>query len=334
MKVTMRDVAREAGVAVSTVSLVVNNREGVSDELRAKVLKAVEKLGYRPNRIARSLKTDKSHVLGLIIPDITNPFFPLLVRGVTDTASTYGYSILLANSDGKVEEERKYLNVFADTKVDGIIFTTSVKFKDNLQLLQELPIPKVVLDRYLGPFNIPTVTADNITGGYLAVKHLLECGSRRILIISGPQGYPSSMDRLTGYKRALDEHGIAVDPDLIEYGDFTLAGGQKAISAVLDRGLDFDGVFAANDLMALGVLVELAAREIPVPEKVQVVGYDDIPSANLFQPALTTIRQPAYEIGHEAVRTLIRAIHHRDRTPPAKILVPELIVRKSTRAAE
>ena len=175
MKVTMRDVAREAGVAVSTVSLVVNNREGVSDELRAKVLKAVEKLGYRPNRIARSLKTDKSHVLGLISPEITTPFFPVLVRGVTDTASSYGYSIL--TTDGTVEEERKYLNVFADTKVDDHIHNLG-------QVQRQSPAPAGAhtwcTRSVPRTFNIPTVTADNITGCYLAVKHLLECGSRRI----------------------------------------------------------------------------------------------------------------------------------------------------------
>lgn len=327
----MRDVAQKAGVAISTVSLVVNNQDGVSDDLRAKVLSAIEELGYRPNRIAQSLKTNKSQVLGLIIPDITNPFFPAVVRGVTDTASRYGYSILLANSDGKVEEERNYLHLFADTNVDGIIFTTSLKLKDNLQLLQELPIPKVVLDRYLGPFNIPTVTIDNIAGGYLAATHLLQNGVKRILIICGPQGYQSSIDRLTGYQKALEDYGLPIDPELIVFGDFTLAGGQQVICQALETALDFDAVFATNDLMALGALVELANQGVRVPEDIQVVGYDDIPLAGLFQPSLTTIRQPAYEMGHEAVRTVLRGIGNTNKTPPAKVLSPELVIRHSTK---
>ena len=216
--------------------------------------------------------------------------------------------------------------------MDGIIFTTSLKLKDNLQLLQELPIPKVVLDRYLGPFNIPTVTIDNIAGGYLATTHLLQNGMKRILIICGPKGYQSSVDRLTGYQEALEDYGIPIDAELITFGDFTLAGGQQVIKQALENNINFDAVFATNDLMAMGVLVELANQGIRVPEDIQVVGYDDIPLAGLFQPSLTTIRQPAYEMGHEAVRTILRGINNIKKIPPAKVLSPELVIRNSTRS--
>lgn len=326
--VTIKDVAKKAGVSISTASLVINNKEGVSDRLRAKVLEAIEELDYRPNAIARALKSKKSKVLGLIIPDIVNPFFPLVVRGVEDAAMRYGYMLLLGNTDGKVEEEARYLELFIEKCVDGMIFIPASNFKKNIRLFQESAIPKVVIDRALEGSGLPTVMTDNITGSYLATKHLLTNGRRRILFISGPQGLQASQDRYRGYKKALAEFGQ--DEELVENGDYTFESGKKVMERVLNNKLSFDAVFGANDLMALGAMVVLSENKIKIPQDVEVVGYDNILFSSLSKPTLTTVEQPAYEMGYEATKLVLRQIHRKEQLSECKLLEPKLIIRESS----
>lgn len=330
MRITIKDVAKRAGVSISTVSLAINKKERVSDELRQKVTHAIQELNYRPNGLARSLKSKKSKVIGLIIPDIVNPFFPLMVRGVEDTAKRSGYNIILCNTDGKAKEEATYLRLFEEKCVDGIIFTCSGRIKKSLRLLNELTVPKVILDRRLDDLSIFTVAVDNIKGAYIAANHLLQNGKRRILFISGPEQLQSSADRLNGYKQALVENKLVVAPELITYGDFSVESGQKAMRDLIAQGIAFDAVFGANDMMACGAMVVLAELGFVIPDQIEVVGYDDILLASLLKPALTTIKQPAYMMGSEAVKMLLRAINSKKMIVTSKIFEPQLIIRDSS----
>jgi LacI family transcriptional regulator len=323
-------VAKRAGVSISTVSLAINKKERVSKELRQRVLKAIDELNYRPNGLARSLKSKKSKVIGLIIPDIVNPFFPLMVRGVGDTAKRYGYNIILCNTDGEVNEEATFLRLFEEKCVDGIIFTCSGKIKKSLSILNELSIPKVILDRRLDDLSIPTVTVDNTKGAYIATSHLIRNGKQKILFISGPDQLQSSLDRLNGYKQALAENQLRVEPELITYGDFSFESGQKALKEIIANQISFDAVFGANDMMTFGAITVLSEFGMDIPNQIEVVGYDDILLASLFKPALTTVRQPAYEMGAEAVKMVLRAINSKKEFVTCKVFEPQLVVRESS----
>lgn len=326
--VTIKDVAKKAGVSISTISLVINNKEGVSDELKAKALSAIKELDYHPNAMARALKSRRSKVLGLIIPDIVNPFFPLVVRGVEDAAKRYGYTLILGNTDGKMEEEARYLELFVEKCVDGMIFIPASNFKKNIRKFQNTNIPKVVIDRALEGLGLPTIMTDNITGSYLATKHLLANGRRRILFISGPQDLQASQDRYKGYIKALQEYGL--DEELVEAGDFTFESGKRVAEKVIKNNLSFDAVFGANDMMALGATVVLTDCKIRIPQEVEVVGYDNIIFSSLSKPTLTTVEQPAYEMGFEAAKLILRQIHSKKVISVCKLLEPKLIIRESS----
>jgi LacI family transcriptional regulator len=330
IKVTIKEVAKRAGVSISTVSLAINKQEHVSEELRQKVFDAIQELNYRPNALARSLKNKKSKVIGLVIPDIVNPFFPLMVRGVEDTAKRYGYAIILCNTDGKAEEEATYLGLFEEKCVDGFIFTSSGKIKKSLSLLQEIAIPKVILDRRLDDLSIPTVTVDNIQGAYLATNHLIGNGKRRILFISGPDQLQSSLDRLKGYQQAFEENKLAIESELITFGDFSFESGQKVIKDILARKINFDAVFGANDVMTLGAMVVLSELGIAIPDEIEFIGYDDIYLSAFFKPALTTVKQPAYEMGCEAVKMVLRSMNSKTALVNSKVFKPQLIIRESS----
>lgn len=327
MGVTIRDVAAKAGVSISTASLVLNGKGWVSDKLRKRVLQAVEELNYRPNAMARGLRARESRLLGLVIPDIANPFFPLVVRGVEDAAVQGGYTVILGNTDGKSEEEAKYLGLFTEKRVDGLIFIPSGSSERSISALGLNPVPKVVIDRALTGVDIPTVMTDNVRGAYMGTQHLLANGRSRILFISGPEDVQASRDRRTGYSRALRERGI--DEELIVFGDFSFESGRKAMADCLFR-LEFDAVLSANDMMALGAMVALSESGIDVPNKAELVGYDNILFSALARPSLTTVEQPAYQMGFEAVQLVLEMISSGKSTCESKLLEPRLIVRDSS----
>lgn len=323
--------ARHAAVSISTVSLVVNNKGRVSDELRNRVLDAIQVLGYRPNALARSLKSRKSRVIGLVIPDIVNPFFPLMVRGVEDAAAKYGYSVVLSNSDGKTAEEIRQLRLFDEMRVDGIIYTPLGPFEEPLRALGDMAIPHVILDRRLDDYPIATVSVNNVRGAYLATSHMIRNGRKRILFLSGPPSlYAPSTDRQEGYRLALEQNGLPFTSELVVYGNLSFESGQREITAALEGGVEFDAVFAANDLMALGSMVVLAKKGFDIPGSMEVVGYDDILLASLLTPGLTTVRQPAYQMGSEAVKLVLRTIHSKQTAIASRVFEPELVIRQSS----
>jgi LacI family transcriptional regulator len=328
--VTIKDVAREAGVSIATVSRILNGSGVVSEKLMEKVQSAVEATGYQPNAVARALKIKESKSIGLIIPDIENPFFPALVRGVEDTARKYDYSVILCNSDGYAAEEKRYIRFLHSKQVDGIVFTGGIDSDENLSLLSDLAIPVVTLDRQSKLVKVSSVGADNYYGATLAVEHLIQQGARKIAFLGGAARLSVAAERFQGYQDVLKKQGISLSDDLILHGEFTFDSGYQNTMRLLKQQKEFDAVFAANDLIAFGVIECLAEQGIQVPQEVIVAGYDDIRMAGWYKPSLTTVRQPVYKMGQKTVEMLLALLSNPESEVQAERFRPELIIRNST----
>ncbi len=327
---TIKDVAQAAGVSIATVSRVLNQQAGVSKALSQQVHEAVDQLNYQLNGIAKALKSSQSRSIGLIIPDIENPFFPALVRGVEDAAQKQGYAVILCNTDGKPEEEKRYLKFLLSKQVDGILFVGNIKFTQNKNWLSSLPVPLVLLDRRMEDAPFSTVLVDNELGASMAIGHLIKQGRRHIAIIGGKPESPTSIERVNGAISCLTAHGHLREEHLIANGYFTFEGGYQAIEKMINCGQFFDAVFAANDMMAIGVIECLEKYGKHIPNDVAVVGFDDIRMAAWHKPSLTTIKQPVYEVGQVAVRIIVDHITGSNTGCTNQVLKPELIVRQSS----
>lgn len=328
-RTTIKDVAREAGVSISTVSRVVSGAGPVAEATRRRVLDVVSSLRYTPNLVAQSLVNRGTRNLALFVPDIMNPFFPSIARGVADAVVAEGYTVALCNTDDESQLGVHYQGLLRGSLVDGIILCGAAG-QSGLSHLVPADLPVVVVDRRVPKLQADSVYVDNRLGGTLATRHLRMTGCRRILHLGGPPGVSTAEERLAGYRRALGE---AYQPDLVTRGPFQAESGHARTRAAIERGLDFDGVFAANDLLALGALQALARAGRQVPDDVSVIGYDDIYMAALALPPLSTIAQPTYRLGTLAGRMLVERIRQSDAPPPPRsvVLDPVLRVRESTR---
>jgi LacI family transcriptional regulator len=283
--------------------------------------------------MARSLVTRQTKTIGLVIPDIVNPFFPELARGAEDKASEAGYSIIYCNTDDDLEKEEKYINMLAEKMVDGIVFTHSAKRTNGLSPIDRGNIPVILIDRDLESSNVKgKVLVDNLEGAYKAVKHLIDKGYKKIAFITGALTSTTAKDRLAGYRKALEDSGIEYNNNYIRAGQYKSEWGLTAVKQLLDEGLDFDAVFCGNDLIAISVIKLLKSKGYNIPNDVGVVGFDDIYMASVVEPGLTTIKQPNYEMGYKAVELLIEVLEKSGEAAEQKtiILDTELIVRKST----
>jgi LacI family transcriptional regulator len=328
--VTITDVARHAGVSTATVSHVLNGTRYVSEETQARVLAAVNELGYRPNRLARSLALGETHTLGLIIPDQANPFFAELARGVEDTAFERGYNVILCNSYGDLDKELRYQEVLSQKQVDGILMVAAGASVEHVQDLQAQRIPLAIVDRDLTDASVDKVLGNNLKGGQLATNHLFQLGHRRIGCITGPSQVTPSSERVIGYRRVLEETGIALDQELIVRGDFQPESGYQGTRKLLALENAPTAIFACNDLMAIGVISAAAELGRSVPADLSVVGYDNISLSAFANPPLTTIVQSGYEQGALAVELLLERIQNPDLSPRREILDTHLLVRQST----
>ncbi|MBS2539500.1 LacI family DNA-binding transcriptional regulator [Catenulispora sp. NF23] len=327
-RVTIRDVAAVAEVSPATVSRVLNADERVAPELRERVLAAVERLGYRPNSQARSLRTQATRVIGLIISDIQNPFFTSLVRGVEDAAQASGYSVVLANSDEDLGKEQQYLRVAAAEQMAGVILSPASSSRTRIGELVHEEIPVVTIDRRIAA-DVDSVAVDNVAGARQAVEHLLQTGARRVGVIAGPEDVSTAADRLEGYRAALRAAGLAVDPELIVRGDFRIDGGHRAAARLLDRPDRPDALFAANNLMLIGTLDAMAERGLTAPADLLLAGFDEMSWAG-FAPPLTLVEQPTYEIGRLATQMLLRRIAGGTAAAEHVVLEATLKVRASS----
>jgi LacI family transcriptional regulator len=327
---TLRDVAREAGVSLATVSHVINGTRFVADETRQRVLAAIDRLHYEVNSVARSLKRNHSQAIGLLISDITNPYFTSLVCGVEDVAREAGYTVVLCNADEDPERELRYLQLLRQKRVDGILMAPTGVHHRYLDHLVEVGFPLVCFDRALPDLPCDSVVLDNVGGAREAVSHLIHLGHRRIGIITGLPRVGTTAGRLEGYRQALRAHGIAEEPELIRQGNGRRDGGFTQTLALLDLVRPPTALFTTNNLMTLGALAALAARGVRVPGDMAVVGFDDFEWTDVLRPYLTTVAQPTYEIGTTAARLLLARIEHRAEGMPRQVVLsPRLIARES-----
>jgi len=327
---TIKEVARLAGVSIKTVSRVVNGAAYVSDETRRRVARAIERLGYRPNALARGLVTRRSRSIGLVIADIVNPFFPPLVRAVEDAAAARGYNVILCDTDEDAARERAVISVLLEKQVDGLILCASRVPGDYLRSLASDGIPLMLVNRVLAHPRAAAVVVDGAEGGRRATTHLLDLGHRRIAYLAGPAASFSHRGRLRGYRQALMTRRIAFDPNLVVGGIASMAAGREGMGALLSLRRPPTAVFAFDDLMAIGALEEIRRWGRRVPEDVAVVGFDDIDLAAFVDPPLTTVAQPKAEMGRLAANRLLDMIEA--SSPPARrivTLVPELVIRRS-----
>jgi LacI family transcriptional regulator len=330
---TLRDVAEAASVHVATASRALNpgTRSLVSPRTAERVLKAAKALDYRPNPIARSLRTARTHTVGIVIPDLTNPLVPPMVRGVADVLAPAGYDAWIVNTDNDRDRERVQIESLRAKQVDGLVVATATLDHPWLEQLHDEGVRIVLATRHLANGRIPSVTADNAAGSALAVEHLVRLGHRRIAEISGPQDTSTGLLRRRGYLQALRDHGLDEDPRLhVACAAWTVAEGRRALGELLDSGVEFTAVAAGHDRVALGCYDALAERGLSCPGDVSVVGFNDMPFMDKMHPALTTVRVAHYEIGAEAARLLLDSFRDPGRPARAVLLPPVLVERAST----
>jgi LacI family transcriptional regulator len=325
---TIRDVAASAGVGTATVSRVLNGYAGVRPATRDRVLQAARVLNYRANGVAKALATGKFRTAGLILPDVSNPFFPSLARGVEDAAHADGYAVIFGNADNVPEREAEYVGLLRDRLVDGMIIASTGAPAALAELVGDVPV--VLLDRRVPGWRVSYVSTDHRLGARLAVQHLVARGHQRIAHLGGPEHVASAEDRLGGYREALLEAGIDPRAEWIARGPFSYESGYERMLHWIDSGLEISAVFAADDLIAIGALQACQDRGWAVPQRLALVGFDDTLLARLVRPRLTTVLQPAYQIGVQAWELLAR--HMADPGAPTSDVVvePHLVIREST----
>jgi len=331
-RVTLRDVARKAGVSINTVSRALNDRPEISPETKERVLRAAAKLGYRPNKLARGLRSNKTEIIGVIVGDIANPFFSAVVQGMGKKARGLGYSLILQDTGEDYENEEEAVRIMQYEQVDGVLLTPVQTDKKSVQLLQEAGIPFVLVARYFTDIETDYVVADDAQGGWLATTHLIDRGHKRIAFINGPSYNSSARERMEGYTRALCEHGIEVDDRLIRTCALTMEDGyvhtKDILREIRPRPTAF---FAFSDFVALGIMQALRGKGIKVPRDMAVVGYDDIAFASCLEVPLTTVRMPKREMGAKAVEILIKKIEQKGAAGRCQVKMPvELVVRESS----
>jgi LacI family transcriptional regulator len=332
--VTIKDIARRADVSYATVSRALNHKTGVREATRQRILQLAEQMSYTPNAIARGLVKKQTQTLGLILPDITNPFYPEVARGIEEGAAERGFSIFLCNTNWERNRQADYLRLLAEKRVDGIILAPIDNEVEALEHRLTGMIPVVYVSNAPAGTQHGFVVIDNVLGGFLAAEHLIQAGYRRIGFVGSTEDSLTIEERLEGYRRALKKYGVPVEKKYIQLGQFKEEAGYKIIRSLIAGG-DFPrAVFAENDLLAVGVLHGVKASGLSVPEDIAVVGFDDIPVASYPEVELTTMSQPTYEMGKKSVEILLEQIRPSDQPPPERIrqiyLKPRLIVRRSS----
>lgn len=330
-RITIADVARTANVSIMTVSRAVNDKPGVGPELRQRIITLAEEMGYRPSHIARGLATRQTATIGLVVPDIANPFFAQIARGAEDAAFEAGYSLFLINTAEELTREQAALDSLSQKEIDGIILCSSRLPSDELQETISR-FPAVVLVNRDLPVMLDHVALINVHdewGAKLAVQHFVQQGRQRIAFVAGPATSLSGQRRLDGYRAALKAAGIGFDPELLEHCAPTTDGGRQAAGAVLQRRPKVDAILAFNDLVAFGAMQACAEAGRTVPDKVAVIGFDDVPLAQIMRPQLTTLHVNLPYIGRLAMQTLLATINGEDAIMPTYQIDPELIVRHS-----
>lgn len=321
--VNIKDVANIANLSVATVSRYLNNGY-VSQKSSERIEQAIRELDYKPSSVARSLSKKQSNMIGLIVPDIKNPYFPELARAVEDTAWSYGYTVVLCNSDEQIEKELLYIERLSQTYIAGLIVTTSLI---DPSIYTSIDTPIVALDRMFDP-TVPTVATDNRQGAKLGTEYLLTTGAENLLCIRGPQGLKTADDRLLGFLEAIEQQSVQISIMTTSF-DFNIAA--EAIEQTLLMNPQIDGIFASSDTLAIAALHIAHKLGKRVPEELQIVGFDGIALGEMVSPALTTVSQDLYEMGATAARMLIDQIEGKEIKQTVFNIEARLIVRGTTR---
>lgn len=328
---TIHDVAKYAGVGSITVSRVINNSGYISPETRERVRKAIVELGYVPNTLARSLRSRRTNTVGLIITDITNPFFTTLARGVEDAANEAGYTVIFCNTDEDAAKEEKYLNVLLQKQVDGLLLVPTHRSLDTIRQVVKRGTPVVVLDRRIPEVDVDTVRCDSIDGAYQLTKYLISLGHRQIAVMSGAVGVSTADDRVAGYRKALDEYGITILDQYILRGEFTPDSGYSMTKQAINLPPRPTALIAANNFITIGAMKALQEVGIEVPEDMALVGFDDLPPAIVTFPFFTVVFQPAYDMGTRAMELLLKRLNEKEMEVKQELILPtQLILRHSS----
>jgi LacI family transcriptional regulator len=296
----MSDVAREAAVSIFTVSAVINHKAHVSQARRQRVEAAIAKLHYRPNLLARSLIKQRTQTIGMLVSDIANPFFPMVVRGAEDAAQSHGYNLLLCNSDDVIEREERQLELLLSRRIDGILLVKAAgELSASLQqMIREVNVPFVLVMRTYPQLTKDAVISDDYQGAYDAVRHLARAGRRRIALIGGNLKISNAKERWRGFRDALKAEKLPFDPELVAEGDYRIESGFRAGHAILSHRPD--GIYVANHLMTIGLLTAAGEVGLTCPEDFGLVSFDDYPWLGVFRPRLTTVELPKHQLGSEA----------------------------------
>lgn len=332
MATSIKDVAREANVSIATVSRVLNNIDVVNEDTKKRVLEAIKKLDYRPNIVARSLKTQRSRTIGIIIPDISNPIYPEIVRGAEDVCNIYDYNIILCNTDLDPEKEVEYLRVLGEKMADGAIYISNSLEKTIGKAIRESDIPLVLIETDENETGFPSVLVDNKQAAKDVVKYLVKKGDKRIAFIGGDRdAINANSVRYRGYVEALKENNLEYDEDIVYFCNQSLKAqdGYRAMNSILNKCKDIDALFCSSDALAIGAINALRNNGIRVPEEVDVVGFNDVHGGEFFYPRLTTVAQPLYDMGSVATRLLIKKINNEPNDKNVFVLPYTFIERDS-----
>lgn len=332
--VTIKDIAKELGISASTVSRALSDSSLVNAETKRAILQVAERLGYQRNELARALVMGSSGAIGLVLPDITNPFFSDVARGVGEIADKIGVGVILCNTDGGIDRELHYIRLMRRKRVDGLLLCSTTIEAPYLQELAHANIPFILVSRLSSQRNVPFVITDDHAGAKLAVEHLVDLGHRDIGFIGGPENVQASRDRMEEYLNVLNENDLATTPDWRRYAGFTQASGRGAAQRMLSLPARPTAIFAANDVTALGVLEAAEELGLRVPRDLSLVGYDDISYASLPRIQLTTIAQPAVEMGQIAASWLFETLEDPGIPGLQRTLTPRLVVRSTTAPAQ
>ncbi|MFW6238424.1 MAG: LacI family DNA-binding transcriptional regulator [Halanaerobiales bacterium] len=325
----IRDVAEKAGVSIATVSRVLNNREEVSPETRTRVEKVIAEIGYQPNLLGRNLRRSETRMILVSLYSMSNPFYSRVVRGIEEGGRERDYNILIYNNNGDPDRERLYLGLLENRLVDGVILMSpQLPAGELVRIGKEYPL--IQCCEYIEDISVPRVSVDNVAAARTAVEHLIERGHRRIAMIGGPREVLSAVQREEGYRQALEENGLSYDPDLIISGHYTNKGGERAARELLARRERPTAIFAISDMMAVGAVMAARDAGLKIPEDMAVVGFDNSEISAIYDPSLTTISQPRYDLGRLTVDLLIEIINGDGLEKKEYQLEHELIVRESS----
>ncbi|WP_129730521.1 LacI family DNA-binding transcriptional regulator [Ectobacillus funiculus] len=325
----MIDVAKRANVSTATVSRVLRKPDKVSKDTREKVLAAIKELNYQPNMVARQFRTKETKTVLVVIPDVTSPFFSEVLRGIEHIALESGYRVILGDTENNINREHEYIELLLQQQADGMILLTARMDRARLEEIAN-QFPVVLACEYIDELDVPTVSIDNISAARKATEHFIQLGHTRIAHIAGPMNVILSRDRLKGYEQALISHQLPIDPLYIKEGDFSLESGYNQMLHLLELEVPPTAVFVFNDLMAIGAIKAVKDKGLRVPEDIAVVGFDNIKMTSVFEPNITTIDQPKYEIGKKAMDLLLNLMNGETLERKKFVLKDELIIRESS----